>query len=339
MRLTNGQRLAQTEWDMRSLQIIRGFIICLGLILGFCASAGATQRMIAIASIFPVADLVQHIGGERWEVLTLLPAGASAHTYEPTPEQVRQLAQAGIFFQIGLGLEFWLEKLVRAAKNPALVSVDLSEDIETIPTPSPELPPMLQKDARRGLTLQQHQSSKEEQHVHAHAGPDAHYWLDPIRMLQVVSRIEHELTKLDPEYARLYAERAQRVATNLEQLHAEIIQRTEGLQNRRFIALHAAWTYFAPRYNLVQAAVVEPFPGREPSPRYLAGLAQLMRREQVHAVVIEPQLSTTAARALARETGARVGLMDPYGGPGVPGRQSYMALMRSNVAELVKLLE
>jgi ABC-type Zn uptake system ZnuABC Zn-binding protein ZnuA len=64
-----------------------------------------------------------------------------------------------------------------------------------------------------------------------------------------------------------------------------------------------------------------------------------MRREQVRAVVIEPQLSATAAQALARETKARIGLLDPYGGPGVPERESYLALMRYNVAALVQLLE
>ena len=79
----------------------------------------------------------------------------------------------------------------------------------------------------------------------------------------------------------------------------------------------ATGTYFD-GYNLVQAAVVEPFPGRA-APRYLAGLAQLMRREQVRAVVIEPQLSTNGGAGSARETGARVGLLDPYG-TGVPGR-------------------
>jgi zinc transport system substrate-binding protein len=324
---------------MYGLQPIKGCLLSLWLVFGLYASAAAGQRMIAIASIFPVADFVQQIGAERWETLILLPAGASAHTYEPTPEQVRQLAQASIFFQIGLKLEFWLEKLVQASKNPALMIVDLSEGIETMATPSPELPERPRKDAPRGQASRHLQPSREHRHGHGHDGRDAHYWLDPMRMLQVVTRIEQELTTLDPEYARLYAERAQRVRTDLEQLHAEITQRTEGLPNRRFIALHAAWTYFAARYNLVQAAVVEPFPGREPSPRYLAGLAQLMRREQVHAVVIEPQLSSNAAQALARETGARVGLMDPYGGPGVPGRESYLDLMRYNVASLVRLLE
>jgi ABC-type Zn uptake system ZnuABC Zn-binding protein ZnuA len=321
---------------MRSLLIISACIIGLGV----CTSAIAAPRMIAIASIFPVADIAQQVGGKRWEVLTLLPAGASAHTYEPTPEQVRQFAQAGIFFRIGLGLEFWLEKLVRVAANPSLIEVDLSKSIETLPMPSPELPATPPRSVRRGAVPEQHHLRTETPHGHhQHAGPDAHYWLDPIRMLQVVSRLEQEFSKLDPEETPSYADRARGVRTQLEQLHTEIIQRTAGLPNRRFIALHAAWTYFARRYNLVQAAVVEPFPGREPSPRYLADLTQLMRREHVQAVVIEPQLSATAAQALARETGARIGLLDPYGGPAVPGRDSYLALMRYNVMALVELLE
>jgi zinc transport system substrate-binding protein len=324
---------------MPSLQVTSGGILCLGLILGWYASATAGPRMVVMASIFPVADLVQQIGAERWQTITLIPAGASAHTYEPTPEQVRQLAQASIFFQIGLKLEFWLEKLVQAAKNPALVIVDLSQGIETIPTPSPELPQIPDRGARRGPASSDIRPAQEHQHAFTHDSPDAHYWLDPIRMQLVVSRIAQEFTKLDPEHARLYTERAQQLRAGLELLHVEIVQRTAELPSRRFIALHSAWTYFADRYSLVQAAVVEPFPGREPSPRYLAGLAQLMRREQVQAVVLEPQLSANAAQALARETGAHVGLMDPYGGPGIPGRESYFDLMRYNVAALVKLLE
>src|SRR5918999_4042402 len=132
MHTPGGYRITWQEFGMRSLQSMRGFTVGLGLVLGLCTSSEATQRLIAIATIFPVTDMVQQVGGERWEVLTLLPAGASAHTYEPTPEQVRQLTQAGIFFQIGLGLEFWLEKLVRATRHPALVNVDLSEGMATM---------------------------------------------------------------------------------------------------------------------------------------------------------------------------------------------------------------
>lgn len=308
----------------------------------FCAGVGsaAPQRRIAIASIFPVADLAQQIAGPDWEVITLIPAGASPHTYELTPEQVRQFAQAQVFFQIGLGLEFWLEKLVRAVKAPELVTVDLSTGIETLPTPSPDLPATPRPRASPGHThAHSHTGQSHASQAHAHEGPDVHYWLDPVRMQQVVTRLVQGFADLDTTNAPFYSEQAGRVRANLEALHVEILQRTRGLQNRSFIGLHAAWTYFAARYALEQAAVVEPFPGREPSPRYLADLAQLMRREGVRAIVIEPQLTSTAAKTLARETGARVGILDPYGGQDVPERQSYVDLMRYNVTALVKLLE
>ena len=325
---------------MQGMLRFGGLIVCVWLLLRAAVPAAAAQRMIAIASIFPVTDIVQQVGKEHWEITTLIPPGASAHTYEPTPDQVRQLSQARVFFRIGLGLEFWLEKLVRAAKSTGLVDVDLSKDIETLPTPSAELPSMPQISPGRGDTHRPRSSEQgQHDHLHEYEAPDVHYWLDPIRMRQVVTHIEQVFATLDPERARLYAERAKRLRADLDQLHTEISQRTRAFHHRRFIALHAAWTYFAPRYNLVQAAVVEPFPGREPSPRYLAELAQLMRREGVEAIVIEPQLTSAAARALARETGARVGILDPYGGQGIPGRESYLDLMRYNVAELEKLLD
>jgi zinc transport system substrate-binding protein len=334
-----GYRCVWGKHFTQGMPMIGVVIACLWLVCGISVSTAAGQRMIAIASIFPITDIVQQVGGERWEVWTLIPAGASAHTYEPTPEQVRQLAQARVFFQIGLGLEFWLEKLVRATKNAELVRVDLSQAIETLPAPSPELPSPSRKGTGHGQGRLHRTAAKgKPDHIHPHEGADVHFWLDPVRMQQVVTHVKQVFATLDPEHAQLYAERAQGVHMELEKLHAEILQRTQGLQNRRFIALHAAWTYFAPRYDLGQAAVIEPFPGREPSPRYLADLAQLMRREKVEAIVIEPQLTATAAQALARETGARVGILDPYGGRGISGRESYLDLMRYNVAALVKLL-
>lgn len=319
-----------------------GVVVC-GLLLFLVPhiSEAAVQKILVICSVFPLADMVQQVGGERLQVITLIPPGASAHTYEPTPEQVRRLAEARVFFQIGLGLEFWLDKLVRAAKNPALRRVDLSQSIVPLPTPRVELAPV---------------SAPGNPHAHEHkragaltggrprqtagqGGLDPHYWLDPVRMQEVLATIERVLKDLDPEDGAGYTERAARVQGGLTDLHQEVLQQTHGLQNRRFIAMHSAWTYFAPRYNLEQVAVIEPFPGREPSPRYLADLAQLMKRDGVRVIFMEPQLSRSAAEALAREVGARVGILDPTGGQGIPGRDSYQALMRYNAAQLVQLLQ
>ncbi len=329
---------------MRGSGFFRGLLWSCGLMVGLLVSHSSAQPTLAITSIAAVADIVGQVGGDRLEVVTLIPAGASPHTYEPTPEQVRRFSGARVFFRVGLGLEFWLDKLVQAAKNPGLRHVDLSQGIETLPTPAADLPSKLRESALREpssehatrtgeLSMESHRED-----AHRHGTADAHYWLDPVRMQHVVTTIEQVLRELDPEHASSYTEHAQHVRANLDNLHQEILQQTQGLQNRRFIALHSAWTYFAPRYALEQVAVVEPFPGREPSPRYLADLVALMKREGVGTILVEPQLNAAAAQALARETGARVGMLDPYGGQGLPGRDTYMALMRYNVAQLLSAL-
>jgi ABC-type Zn uptake system ZnuABC Zn-binding protein ZnuA len=62
-----------------------------------------------------------------------------------------------------------------------------------------------------------------------------------------------------------------------------------------------------------------------------------MRKEHVRVIVSEPQLSQKIPDMLARETGARVVVLTPLPG-GVPGTDSYLDLLRYNVARLVEAL-
>ncbi len=55
---------------------------------------------------------------------------------------------------------------------------------------------------------------------------------------------------------------------------------------------------------------------------------------KVKAIFAEPQFSTKAADAIAGDSGAEVLLLDPIGGPGLAGRDSYIALMRYNVGQM-----
>jgi ABC-type Zn2+ transport system substrate-binding protein/surface adhesin len=52
----------------------------------------------------------------------------------------------------------------------------------------------------------------------------------------------------------------------------------------------------------------------------------------------EPQLAGTAARALADELGADIVLVDPLGGPGLPGRTRYLEMMRFNALSFSRAL-
>ena len=80
------------------------------------------------------------------------------------------------------------------------------------------------------------------------------------------------------------------------------------------MTFHGSLYYYADRYRLEVAAVVEPVPGREPTARYMADVLDVIRKAAVVALFSEPQLDPRAARAIASEAGLPLYEIDPVGG-------------------------
>ena len=57
------------------------------------------------------------------------------------------------------------------------------------------------------------------------------------------------------------------------------------------------------------------------------------REERGHAYMLIDQDETERVK-IAKQTGARIGWLDPQGNPGQPGRDSYAALMRYNLEQM-----
>jgi ABC-type Zn uptake system ZnuABC Zn-binding protein ZnuA len=164
--------------------------------------------------------------------------------------------------------------------------------------------------------------------------------LDPILVRDhVIPMVESALASAFPEEATSIGARADALTDSLTQLDREIRTLLEPHRGQAFIATHAAWTYFAARYGLVEAGVIHASPGREPSGRELARLIQIARRDSVTCLFTEPQLGDLAVRALATELSLPTRVLDPLGGPGVEGREGYMQLLRFNARQLAEGLE
>ncbi len=61
--------------------------------------------MKVAVSIFPLTELVKSIGGDFVEVTTVLPVGASPHTFEPKPKDMVRFSNAKVVFMVGGGLD------------------------------------------------------------------------------------------------------------------------------------------------------------------------------------------------------------------------------------------
>jgi ABC-type Zn uptake system ZnuABC Zn-binding protein ZnuA len=258
------------------------------------------QRPVVAVTIFPVGDIVRVLAGSSADVVVILPPGASPATFEPAPDLIRRLSGAAVVIAVGAGADDWAGELARAS------------------------------GARFVVLTQQ---------MPLRYGGNPHVWLDPILVRDVIlPQLTDELVGVVSDEAPAIRRRATEYSTSLGALDHEIRATMSAVPSRAFVAAHSAWPYFAERYGLQQVGVLYPAPGRELSPRELGSLIDEARRAGVRAVFTEPQLGETGVKTLADELRARIGVLDPLGGPGVAGRESYEALLRFNARALADAL-
>ena len=279
------------------------------LAVSACTSSTSSERrgIVVIATIQPLASLVAEVVGEAGTVRTLLPPGASPHTFEPLPRDVEELDGGKLLVRVGVGLDEWSERLLSGVdKPPRVLTVLELASLEPLDWPS--------GDGHGGA-----------------AGVDPHVWLDPLRMRDVlVPALARVLAEIDPPNANDYSARAARLGASLSRVDKEIRTALASVATRGFISYHDSWRYFAKRYRLDQVASIEAYAGDEPTAAELAGLIGLAQERDVRAVIMEPQLGERVARNIATELRARIEMADPLGDPTDPARESYVKTMLFN---------
>lgn len=297
-------------------------------VLGLPALSFA-EPLRVVASIFPVADMARQVGGGDVTVTTLVPAGASPHTFELKPSLVKEFAAARVFLMIGAGLEFWADQLI-ASSGQKLKPVVLSEGMAMIRTAD--------KDHDEEDHGASHVKGGKEPH-HGHETGNPHIWLDPHLAGIMVDRIQAAFTAADPAHAAAYESRARAYRNRLDELDHTIADTVKQFRTREIVCFHPSWDYFAARYGLVTAGVIEKTPGRDPGPREIAALVSRIRSFHIPTVFAEPQFSPKAADVIAKEAGVKVLILDPLGGDALPGRGSYIDLMMYNVNIMKEAME
>lgn len=282
---------------------------------GSGVQTASAAELSVVATIHPLGSITQAVGGSLVSVHTILPPGASPHTFEPRPAHVRSIADSRIFVAVGEGLDDWALTLARSAGRADVLLI--SERV---------------KAAGLARAFDEHEDDS-----HEHGDIDPHVWLDPIIVKEVIApAIAEALIAALPEHRNEIRQNLDRFRGELTQLDAWIRERLADSEDAAFISYHSAWGYFAHRYGLHHVASVAGFPGQEPSARWIAQIVQMARRQGVRVIFAEPQLSPKAAQTIAREIRGEVLLLDPIGGPGLAGRDSYIDLMRYNTEMLAQ---
>lgn len=291
-----------------------------------CGKGGGSERTAVAVSIFPVYDLARRVAGPDADVTLLLPPGRNEHSFDPSPKDIETASKAKLGVMVGLGLDPWMEKLLKdAAPNARVLKVG-----DRVPT-------LTIKDDPIGADEHEHDHGDDDDHDHAKGAQDPHVWLDPQRAQLIVRAIAEELGRVDAAHAIAYRERATELDKLLSALDQETEAKTKAFKKRGFVTFHGSFSYFAERYKLNILAVIEPFPGSQPTSDYVQKVLAVVKEKKVPALYSEPQLDARPAKIIADEAKIPLGVLDPVGGG--PETDSYEKMIRFDVAQLGKYLE
>jgi ABC-type Zn uptake system ZnuABC Zn-binding protein ZnuA len=274
----------------------------------FLSSAQASAKTTVVVSFQPYYTLVKNIAADKLEVVLLLPPGASPHTFDPTPSDLKKVVKAKLAFMNGLKIDDWLSSLVKNSGSSAKI-IQFGTALNY-----PKRAPL---DPDEGAF-------------------DPHIWLDASIMQKAAQKIGAELAQTDPQNAALYLKNAALEGKKLQALHLELQHDLAGIKGKPVVTFHGAWTYFAAAYGLNVAAAVEPFPGKEPSAKYIRDVVDLLKKQKIKVIFAEPTLPQAPAQAIADSAGAKLYILTPEGSSSV---KDYYAMMRQNKEVLLEALK
>ena len=265
-----------------------------------------------ITTFLPITLLTRAVAGECATVQALVPPSVGPHDFQARPGDLLALQKARVLVKNGLGVETFLEPLIRAAANPQLRVIDSSRGVAT--------------------------KSHDKDHGHTHGAVNPHIWLDPLRAAQQVNTIRAGLVAADPGCAEGYNRRAKATTAELNALHQDLARQLQPFRGRAFVAFHDVAPYFAERYGLKAVALVD-VPELNPTPADLQRVAATVKANRIQALLSEPQAGTGSFQALASDLGLGIGSFDPLEtGSEEASRNpaTYGETMRRNGTNLVK---
>ena len=253
---------------MKKLPILIVFLIT-------ATAVNATPKIKTVVSILPLKYLVQRVGGNLVTVDTLIGQGQNPELYEPQAMQVAILANAAIYYQIGMPFEqTWIKKIKKLNPNISI------------------------SDVRKNVKF-----------IYNDGVPDPHIWTSPIVAKHIAKNICDSLIAIDANNKNIYITNYLAVIKDLEQLDQALKTKLANIKISTFLVFHPAWGYFAEHYGLKQLAVE--IEGKESGPKDLLEVIHKVEQQKLKVIFIQPQFGSAQAKALAKTLHIAVDTLDP----------------------------
>lgn len=278
----------------RKITITLATLVAFVALLASCKSNTTEQangKPLVSVTIEPQRYFVEAIAGDLVEVNTIVPQGNSPETYDPTPMQMKKIAESKAYLRIGyIGFELtWADKIVKSAKH--LKVYDTSKGIALITAGD---------EYHVDCTCSAHHSSDVEPHV----------WTSTANAKHIAKNTYDALVEIDSINATTYSENYQKLLQEISATDSIINNMfAENKVQQTFVIYHPTLSYFAKDYKLKQIAIEES--GKEPSPAHLKKLIEECTATEVKTIFVQPEFDKKNAESISKQTKTKIVEINP----------------------------
>lgn len=304
----------------RILALCLSWIMALSLFTGCAADAkgtrkekieNETKKLSVYTSFYPMYDFAKKVGGDRIELVNLVPAGTEPHDWEPATTDMVNLSKADVFIYNGAGMEQWADKVIASLENKKLRIVEASKDIAL----------------KNGADDED--------------GKDPHIWLSIRNAKKEMETIKNALVQADPANKDFYEDNYQSNAEKFDALDKEYKISLSPVKNKSIVVAHQAFGYLCHDYGLNQIAIEGLSADSEPDPARMSQIIKFAKDNQIKTIFFEELVSPKVAQTIASELGAKTDMLNPLEGlteEALASGEDYLSVMRSNLKALIGAL-
>lgn len=301
------------------------------------------EKLDVYTTLFAWEDFAKQIGGDYVDVENVVPPGSNAHSFDPTPQTLTDIAEGDMFIMTGSGMEGFADEAKRTVDGENVEVLELTNNMELLDT-SEEHDHSHEDGHDHSHEEEEHahdHGHDEEEHDHSHGGVDPHVWLDPVRAQQAAESIKNELVRQMPDQEKTFEENYQALASDLEHIDQDFTDVAENSDQNQFIVSHAAYGYWEERYGFEQIPVSGINAQDEPSVQEINDIVATAEENDIHTVLLEQNIPSKTAETVQDEIGADVAYLHNLSSvmeEDIENDATYVSLMEDNIQSLEQAL-
>ena len=251
--------------------------IITGLAYVFRPQQERRDKLIVVASFYPLAYMVRQIGGDMVEVRNLIQPGIEVHSWQPTAGDLVDASDADILVANGAGLDSWVQ-------DDIIPVIDMKGKIFL--------------DTTQNLTLWM---NVEQSEVQEHGVYDPHTWVSPYEAWQQADAIYKAVIEKDPAHVEYYHDNWNTFSAKLRDLDMAYRSQLQNHTSDTIFVTHDAFGYLARRYGFEQQGIVGLSADQQPSTQTIIDIVELMKRTETYTFYLEPGYSDAYVQTIKME--------------------------------------